>query len=179
MKPLLLIACTYTIFVLHSALARDLAIAGFAPHLILAGLIVMTVRVSRAQGVLLAASMGLLADCLTEGPLGPNLICCTLVSAVLPQVASKWRDRIPLKLAVTSIPLIGCALLVSPVWHSFAGGRTIDVVVLAINATGSALYTAMLVCVVAWAVQFIVPGATERSTPSSPSVSNNWRMLTE
>ena len=77
------------------------------------------------------------------------------------------------------MPLVACALLVSPFWHCLAGGRTLDVVALAINAAGSALYTAIVVFVVSYVIRLVVPGTAERSTAASPSVSNNWRMLTE
>lgn len=179
MKHIILVVCIYSIVVLHSALARDLAVSGFAPHLILAGLVVITVHVSRAQGIFLAALLGLTADCLAEGRLGLNLIGWVIAAAILQRAASPRGVPVPWKLAASSMPLVWGLLFGGQWLGSLADGRNIALAVLAIQSAGAALYTALIVAVAAYAVRMLVPVATEHAAPAGPTVSNTWRMLTE
>ncbi len=179
MKFVLVAACTYAIFVLHSALAHDLTIAGIAPHLVLAGLVVIVVRVGHVQGMLLAATWGALADCISEGRLGPNIVCYAIATLILHRTANQSRINSTWSLAALSLPLIGSVLLIGQFWRSFADGRTIDFARLAVNSAGSAVYTSIIVAGAAYVLRLIVSGSTERPDPASPSVSNRWRMLTE
>ena len=74
---------TYLIFVLHSALRTMFSRRGYAPHLVLAGLILMCARNAGRAGICLAALWGLLADCLSEGRLGPGLMIFVLSAFVI------------------------------------------------------------------------------------------------
>ncbi|HEY3968397.1 MAG TPA: rod shape-determining protein MreD [Planctomycetaceae bacterium] len=179
MKFVLIAACTYAICALHSAIAHDLAIAGIAPHLILAGLVVIVVRVGQAQGVLLAAVWGVLADCLSEGRLGPQIVCYAIATLILRYAANQSRINSTWSLAALSLPLIGSVLLINQVCRSFADGRSIDFVPLAIHSAGSALYTGVIVMGAAYVIRLFASDVTERSATASHSVSNQWRMLTE
>lgn len=179
MKLLIIATCTYAIFVLHAAFARDLAISGIAPHLILAGLVVISVRVGAAQGMLLAAVWGLLADCLTEGRLGPHVVCFAIVVGILHRNRNQRRSSDSWKLAALSIPMVWGVLLAVQFWHSLAEGRTRDFTAVAIHAAGSAVYTGLVVAGAAYALRHVAPASADRTDPSSPSVSNKWRMLTE
>lgn len=179
MKPFLIAICTYAIFVLHSALARDLAISGITPHIILAGLIVMSARVGAPQGVLLAAGWGLLADCLAEGRLGPAMICYVFVAISLHRGTRRWKTSAPWKYAALSIPLIWGSLIACEFLRGFPTGRFPDLAAVAFHAAGCAVYTGLLAAAADRAIRFAMPGLKAELPPSAPAVSNKWRMLTE
>jgi rod shape-determining protein MreD len=179
MKLLILTTVTYTIFVLQASLAREVAIFGITPHLVLAGLALMTVHSARAQAVLQAAVWGLLADCVTEGRLGPQMVCFTIFAVILQHTANRRWINVPWKLAASSIPLVSGALLVDQLSRALVGGRAIDYLALAIQAVGSAVYTGLIVLGAAYTLRYMAPASTERTAPSAPCVSNKWRMLTE
>jgi rod shape-determining protein MreD len=179
MKIILLAALTYTIFALQASIARDLTLAGFAPNFVLAALILLTTRITRAGGIWLAATWGLLADCLGDGRLGPHIACFILCILLLQCAKSRrWSDA-PWKLTMISLPLVAGTLLAELLLHSLADRRGIDVLAIAIHSTGTSLYTAFLVATVAFLWQQFSPAPVDRSESGPSSVSNSWRMLTE
>jgi rod shape-determining protein MreD len=178
MNLLIFITVTYTMFALQASLARDVAIFGFTPHLILAGLAVMTVRSACAQAMLQAAAWGLLADCVTEGRLGPQMVSFTIFAVMLQRTANRRSINVPWKLAASSIPLCWGALLADQLWRALADARPIDYVALTVQAAGSAIYTGLIALGAAYILRFCAPASTESTIPSAPCVSNKWRMLT-
>jgi hypothetical protein len=179
MKFLLLATVTYTIFSLHASIARDLAISRFVPHLILAGLAVMTVRRTLQESLVLAAVWGLLADCLSEGRLGPGIVSFAMFALILNRLPAPRQTIVPWKLASVSIPLVWCVLLGDQFLHNLADGRTNDWLAVAIQAAGSAIYTGLVVLAAAYGLEVVAPAPTQNIVSSAPSVSNHWRMLTE
>jgi cell shape-determining protein MreD len=180
MKILLLAAITYAIFALQSAIARDLTLAGFTPHLVLASLVLLTARMTRAGGIWLSAIWGLLADsCLGDGRLGPHIACFILFVLFL-QRAKAWQWCVtPWKLAAVSLPLVAATLFAEHLLRGMADRRGINVMAAAIQSAGIALYTMFIVAAMASLWQRFAPLPVDRGESRPASVSNSWRMLTE
>jgi rod shape-determining protein MreD len=178
MQWFLIVAWTYLVFVLHSSVAKGLAIGGCAPHLVLAGLILMAVRVSGRHGLLLAALWGLLSDCLSDARLGADIIGFVLTALVVQWCGMRLGRSSPWRLGGLSAVLIWCASVLSAGLRMHADGRVASLWACCVTALGSALYTGALVGIASLAER-----STGRSTTSesaaAPSVSNKWRMLTE
>ena len=171
-------AWTYLMFVLQSSMAHGLSIGGCAPHLVLAGLILMAVRLSGRNGLLLAALWGLLSDCLSDARLGADVIGFVLVTLV-----AQWGDvrlglRSPWRLGGLSVVLVWSASVLSNGLRMHADGRLASFRSFCITALGSALYTGAIVGIASLVARFIDRKATSDSA-AAPAVSNKWRMLTE
>ena len=114
---------TYLVFAVHSVVASSLAVAGYAPHLVLAGLILMTSRMAGRQGLLAAGLWGLLADCLTEGRLGAGIVCFSLSTWLLQRCTGRRISSVPWRIAVFSVPLIGADIVAELRAAGFLVGR--------------------------------------------------------
>ena len=180
---MLVTACSYAIFVLHSAVARDLAIAGFAPHLILAGLIVVIVlRVGHAQGVLLAAIWGILADCLKPKAASvPTSFASRLLRLILQphgriirRIKSPWEPREHIAPLIGSRAADGASAAAAGRWSHPSISWPLPSIRPDLLCTRASLSQERPLL-----LQLIVSGSTGRPAPASPSVSNRWRMLTE
>ncbi|MBI3865961.1 MAG: hypothetical protein HY290_29140 [Planctomycetia bacterium] len=179
MKYLTLCICTYTVFVLHTSLARDLAIAGFAPHLVLAGLAIVALRTSGNDTLFFAAVWGFLADCLSEGRLGPGIIFYSLAALILRQAATGWKVKMPWAYAALVAPVCWGAIVGNQILRSFADGMATDFALAALRASGSAVYTAAIVAAATAAWRRIAGHNPEAINTGTLPVSNHWRMLTE
>jgi rod shape-determining protein MreD len=168
-------AWTYLILVLHTGVARDLAIAGCAPHLLLAGLILLVVRTSVREGMILAAVWGLLSDCLAGDPLGPDVIAFTFVAYMIRR-ASRANHLAAWGMGLEWALCAWGALLVSMSLRMLGDGHVPAVAALPARTAGPAIYTAGLVAILSVAVRLV------RGAPSSdeggPAVFNQWRRLT-
>ena len=170
---------TYLVFALHSGVASSLAVAGYAPQLVLAGLVLMTSRMAGRQGLLAAALWGLLADCLTEGRLGAGIVCFSLSTWLLQRCTGRSNSSVPWRIAVFSVPLIWADLVAMAVLRGLSDGRPIDLRGLCIHAAGSAVYTGMIIGAAEFAIRFVRGSSTEDAANASPTVSNKWKMLTD
>src|SRR5260370_22628206 len=145
MKWFWIIAWTYLIFVLQSSVARELVIGGCTPHLVLAGLILMAVRASTRNGLLLAALWGLLSDCLSDARLGADIIGFVLAALVVQWGSIRLGLSSPWRLGGLSSVLVWCAIVLSVGLRMHADGRIVSLSACYITALGSALYTGAVV----------------------------------
>jgi rod shape-determining protein MreD len=175
---LLIFAWTYLVFVLQSSVARELAIGGCAPHLLLAGLILMTARVSGRTGLLLAAFWGLLSDCLSDARLGADVIGFVLIAWVVQWGGIRLGLSSPWRLGALSAVLIWCAGMLSACLQMHADGRVASLWAFCVISLRTGLYTGAVVGIASLAAHFI-GRRTARDLAAVPSVSNKWRMLTE
>jgi cell shape-determining protein MreD len=183
MKWLSITGWTYLVFALHAGFAREMAIGACAPHLILAGLVLMVLRLNGRDGIALAAGWGFLSDCLVEGRLGADVVVFVLAAGVVRQLSVRWSLRVPWRAGAFSIGLVWGAVVASTAVRMLADGiladgRTLDLATLAIPAAGSAIYTGVLVAVLSLAASLVGRDRTDDAT-AVPAVSNRWRMLTE
>ncbi len=178
MRWISICAWTYLMFVLQSSIAQGLSIGGCAPHLALAGLILMAVRVSGRSGLLLAALWGLLSDCLSDARLGADVIGFVLVTLVAQWGSIRLGLNSPWRLGGLSVVLVWCVSVLSTGLRMHADGRVASLSACCLTALGSALYTGAVVGIASHAACFIGRSKTSDST-AAPSVSNKWRMLTE
>jgi len=179
MKWLWITGWTYLVFVLHSGFARELAIAGCTPHLILAGLILMTVRSGGRQGILLAGGWGLLSDSLTDGRLGVDVVHLTLAALAVQQVHARWPLSSAWRLGALSVVVVWAEVVASTSVRMLSGGQSPHLPAIVPHAAGPALYTALVVAGMSFAAQIVLRRSTEVIEASAPTVSNKWRMLTE
>lgn len=177
MKWPIVIIATYAAFVLQTAVARDLAVCGFAPRLDLAALIVVTAQVGGVPALLLAAAWGFLADCFTAGPLGTNVACFAVLACALQRAVARWRIASARRLAAATVPLVWCCVVAGELPRAATGAGPVDLGALALAAAGTALYTAVVVAAAAFALRVASPG--ENEPRRATRVLNNWRMLTE
>jgi rod shape-determining protein MreD len=173
-----IVAWTYLVFVLQSSVAQGLSIGGFAPHLVLAGLILMAVRVSGRNGLLLAALWGLLSDCLSDSRLGADVIGFVVAVLIVQWGGIRLGLNSPWRLSGLSAVLIWCASVLSAGLRIHADGRAANLWACCVTALGSAFYTGALVGITSLAARFI-GRSTTRESAAAPAVSNKWRMLTE
>jgi rod shape-determining protein MreD len=183
MRWLWIISWSYLIFVLHSGFARELRIGGCVPHLLLAGLILMTVRTAGSLGtgrlgICLAALWGLLSDCLTDGRLGADVITFVLVAFVIRQMHARWGLTSPARAGVVTAALVAAALVASTSLRLLPDGRIPDLAALGTYAAGSAAYTGFLAALGSLAARIVWREPMGDDAAASPAVSNKWRMLT-
>jgi rod shape-determining protein MreD len=148
------------------------------PHLVLAGLILMAVRVSGRQGLPLAAIWGLLSDCLSDARLGADVIGFVFAVLVVQWGGFRLGLSSPWRLGVLSVALVWCSSTLSVWLRMYAEGRADSLSAYCVTALGSALYTGAVVGIASLAARFI---SRQKAgvTAAAPAVSNKWRMLTE
>ncbi len=173
-----IILWTYLIFVLQSGFAHAMPIGGYAPHLLLAGLTLMTVRTGGRPSLCLAAAWGMLSDCLTDGRFGADLVGYVLVAFVIGQCNARWDLTSPARAGVVTIVIVGVVQVASIIRHLPPDGRLPDPGALGKFALGSALYTGLLVALVSLAARIVWPRPNGEGAAVSPAVFNKWRMLT-
>src|SRR5262249_24042348 len=179
MKWLWIVGWTYLIFVLHSGFAREVAIAGCTPNLILAGLVLMILRTTGHGAVAVAAVWGLLSDCLIEGRLGADVVSFLLTACAVRQLSVHWNLRSPWRAGAISIVLVWVELVASSNFRVLADGRTPDPAALALSAAGAAVYTGLLVAILSLAARLVWCDPSDDDAAAVRAVSNKWRMLTE
>lgn len=169
---------TYVVFTLHATLAASLAVAGFTPHLVLAGLCLLASRTTARQGLLTGALCGLLADGLTDGRLGTGVICFSLSTLMLQHVAGPSNRGLSWKLPALSVPLIFANIVGTAALRTLADGRPVDLGALCLAAAGSAVFTGILVAIAELVIRLMRGKAGDDAGVAAPTVSNRWRMLT-
>jgi rod shape-determining protein MreD len=170
---------TYLVFVLHSAVAARLAVAGYPPHLVLAGLILMARRMTPRQGLLAAALWGILTDCLTNGRLGAGIVCFSLTRWVLQRCLGRRSSSLPLRLAVCSTTLIWANIVGMAVLRGLSDGQAFDLRELCVTAAGSAVYTGIIIAAAEFANRYARGDSGGDDAVAAPTVLNRWKMLTE
>jgi rod shape-determining protein MreD len=170
-------AWTYVIFVLQTCAAHELAIGKCAPHLLLAGLMLMAARVSGRQLWYLAALWGFLSDCLSDACLGADVIGFVLAALLV-----KWGDmrlglNSPWQRGTLAAALVWCSVILSTKLR-MPSDQSVSLWTLSIAALGTAVYTGALVGLASRAACLI--GMQKRpGSQAATVVSNSWRMLTE
>lgn len=178
MKWLILVLWTYVAFVVQSSFASKLAIAGCAPHFVLAGLILAILHFSASQAVLLAACWGLISDCLSNGRLGVDVACFAVSALAIQSLLARKHLGSQARLAA----LTGFLVLANVIGS--AGLRSVSDVdgpafaALCGRAAGSAAYTAALIALVSFSGMVFRRPSLADTAAGGPSVSNRWRMLT-
>jgi rod shape-determining protein MreD len=174
-----ILAWTYLIFVLHTGLVRSLAAGGCTPHLVLAGLVLMSLRTSGREGLALAAGWGLLSDCLADGRLGPEVVAFVLATFVISHLSRRWNLKSPVMAGAAACAIVWGTPAISAGLRMFPDGRNSVLAAPVWLAAGSALYTGILVAAVTLAARLIVRSPAGVDPATVPKMSNKWRMLTE
>ena len=170
---------TYFVFALHSSVATRLTIAGYTPHLVLAGWMLMAQRMTPRHGLLAAVLWGLLTDCLTNGRLGAGIVCFTLSTWVLQRCLGRRDNSFLLRLTVLSAPLIWADIVGMAVLRGLSDGHSIDLRAQCVQAAGSAIYTGIIVSAAEFVIRYLRGNGTRDARLAVPTVSNRWKMLTD
>lgn len=170
---------TYFVFTLHSTLAVSLAVAGFTPHLVLAGLTLLVSRTTARQGLLTAALWGLLADCLTDGRSGAGVICFSLTTWILQKFMEPANYGPTWKILALSVPVTFANIVGTAALRTLADGHLVDLREFCLLAAGSAVFTGILVAIAEPAIRLVRGKGREEVGVVVPTVSNRWRMLTD
>ena len=145
MQNILLISLsTYLVFVLDSSLAPVMKIGDYRPHFTLAALVILPTRLGGAAAVLVAAFWGLLADCLADTRLGPNLACFALCAFALGHVQARRARPSFLRWGTASFAVTFVGLVASNGLRTLGSLRMADFGSLTACAAGSALYTSLV-----------------------------------
>ena len=135
---------TYLVFVLDSSLAPVMKIGDYRPYFALAALVLLPTRLGGAAAVLVAAIWGLLADCLADARLGPDLVCFALCAFALGRMPAPRGQRSWLIWSAAAFAVTFFDLVASNGLRTFRVWQTADLAPLATRAAGSALYTAFV-----------------------------------
>jgi rod shape-determining protein MreD len=179
MRWLWIFASTYLLFVLQTGFARHLEIVGYAPHLVLAGIFCLAVRMPGRGGLVVAAGWGLVSDCLTDGRLGPDLVTFVLAAHFIQQLSCRWNLETPGRAGVLSAAIIWAVLVVSTALRTLPDGHIPNLAALARSAAGTAIYTSLLVAAATLAARLVRRSTNGSDTVPVATVSNQWRMLAE
>ncbi len=170
---------TYLVFVLQSAFASHLAIAGYAPQLVIAGLVLIVAHIAGRQGIFLAAIWGLISDCQTDGRIGLHLCCFVSLMFVTQQMHAWWKSSSPVKPGALAATFVFAHGIASVCFVRLLDGQPPEVSVVCVQAAGSALFTGLFVSGAVLAARFVVPRTPADVVGAAPTVSNKWHMLTE
>jgi len=179
MRWLWILAWTYLVFTVQTAFASSLAIGGCAPHLVLAGVVLMTRRVPERTGLVVAGVWGLLSDCLTDGRLGPDVVAFVLAAALMSRLSDRWNLKSPGISAAAGVAIVWVALVISAALRMVPDGRIHALATLAGHAARSAIWTGALVAIATLAARLVLRSPAESDPAATPPMSNKWRMLTE
>ena len=179
MRWLWIVMWTYLVFALHTGFAREMQIAGCVPHLMLAGLVLMTIRIPGRARHFVAAGWGIISDCLTEGRMGADVVAFVLAAYCIRCMSPRWNLESPLRAGMLSGLIVWAVIAVSTVVRMLPDGHLPGLALLGRHAAGSAIYTAVLVAAASRAAR-LLGRSPDRSDPAAvPTVLNKWRMLAE
>lgn len=170
---------TYIALTLHSTMAASLAIAGFTPHLVLAGLSLLAARAAPRQALFTGALWGILADCLADGRLGAGMICFSLSTWVLQRCTGGPNRGPSWKLAIWSVPVIFADIVAMAALRTHFDVHPVDWQGLCLYAARSAVFTGILIAIAEFAINLVRGRSIVDPTIAAPTVSNKWRMLTD
>jgi rod shape-determining protein MreD len=142
-------------------------------------MVLMTVRTGGRQHVFFAAGWGLLLDCLGEGRMGVNLVALTLAALAVQSFQAQWPLNSLWRAGVVAAIVVGIEFGVSTVLLILAAGLGPDLRMIVTHAAGSALYSGIVIAVLLRASQMVLRQPSLTAGGIVPTVSNNWRMLTE
>jgi len=179
MKWLLVVPATYLVFALQTGLADSLTIGGCVPNLPLAGLLIMASRGSGWRQLVTAAAWGLIADCLADGRLGPDLIAFAVCLVVFERCHMRWNLGSYWRLVAMSIPLVLLETAVTGALRASLDGHAVDFQRLCLFAAGSTVWTVVVVAGLAFVGALVGNRAHYGNETAAPALSNRWRMLTE
>ena len=176
---LLLLPWTYAVFVLHTALGAELAVWNVGPPLTVTSLLVTVGMLDDDRAIILAAIWGLLADTLSVGPLGIELIAFPIAAMLL------RYGRRSFSMTSSTIGALLVGLLVGAETGAAAAVRELCSTqathwpLVGMHAAVSCVYALPLAFVMLWCCQRLRRVSAWRRAPASAAdVSNSWRMLT-
>jgi len=175
----LLLPWTYAVFVLHTAVGAELAVWNVGPPLIVTALLVTVGLLKDDRAILLAAVWGFLADALSAGPLGVELVTFPLATLLL----LYWRRVFTVKSSVVGALLVGllagAETGVATAIRELSSTQVTHWPLVGMQAAISLLYALPLAFVMLWCCQRLRSVSVWREVPASAAnVSNSWRMLT-
>ena len=177
-KWISLIALTYTLFVLQGSLAPALAVQGVTPHLVLAALVPLVLRMPARLGLAIAATWGLLCDCLAADGMGAHLIAFGLIALALQLLRRQSLLTSPLAVTLPGLLLMSAglaAVTAVQAWHARqAFDRT-----LFIPPAQMALYSSLILLALLLVGKLLTRSFVSGAPTSADPVANRWKMLTE
>lgn len=177
--PLLLLPWTYAVFVLHTALGADLAVLQVGPPLIVTALLVTVDMLDDDSAMILAAIWGFLADAVSAGPLGIELVAF-LVAALLVRY---WRQVFSIQSSMAGALLVGMLAGVetgvATAIRELNSTQSAHWPAVGMHAAVSLVYALPIAFVMLWICQRLRSVSVWNEGPTSAAnVSNSWRMLT-
>lgn len=180
MKAIGLILWTYAVFSLHAGLGDSVGYGSHHVHVLWLALMPTVMRLGEREGLVLAATWGLLADCLTSSPLGIDLVGFTVTATVIQRLRRLNEFRSLFTTALLMATVVFCEVAFADGLRLALAGVTSDVTNLAIHSLTIGATTSLLGFVFACAIRLIwrpqITTSDERS--NTHVVTNRWRMLT-
>lgn len=169
---------SYVAIVAETSIAPLLGWGALTPRPVLAALVCIVWRANGRAGLLLAAVWGLIADGLSTGPLGVDVILFVVAAAVVQTL----RVRLPSRSLVIGffagvmaflVPIAGTSVRLA------VENQTIDWERMCIAAAGTACSTGLLATTLVFAWHVLFGRDANVDHESIAHVSNRWKMLTE
>jgi rod shape-determining protein MreD len=178
MSILLALVATYVTFVLDTSVTPLFSWTGVAPQIALATLVGIVWRSESRCGLSLAAAWGMIADGLSQGPLGIDLIVYVATAAFIQSVRSRAPDSLLLAgmttgLVAFAVPIVDSSLRLA------IDRESIDIESMCLAGAGPACATAVLAISLLVVLRSVRGRPTDASNDPIAHVSNRWRMLTE
>ena len=180
MKVVWLTSWTYAVFALHAGLGDSVGCGSFHVHGLWLALVPTVMRLGEREGLLLAATWGLLADCLTSSPLGIDLVGFTVATTAIQRLRRLNEFRSLFARALLTATVVFAEVAVADGLRLMLAGVTSDVTNLAVHSLSTGATTAAVGFVIGCAIRLMWRPQTTMSDERSRSrvVTNRWRMLT-
>jgi rod shape-determining protein MreD len=178
MSVLFGIFATYVVFVCETSLLPLLGWGAFAPRPVFAALVWSVWRSESRMGLLIAAICGLIADGLSTGPLGIDVVVYVVAAGIVQSIRARsanstWVIGATTALIAFAIPVAGISL------RRAIEQQSSEIERLCLAAAGSACSTAVLAAILFCTGRLVFGRPAIMDNGSIAHVANRWRMLTE
>lgn len=180
MKVISLTLWTYAAFALHAGLGSDVAYGPLRVHVLWLLLIPTVKRLTERDGLLAAATWGLLADCLTSSPLGIDLVGFTVAASLIQRLRRLNEMRSLFATTLLAVGVVSAEVATADAMRLVLAGVSIDVADLAVRSLATGAATAgsgFVIGCVTRLVWWRRPDANDARSATN-IVTNRWRMLT-
>jgi len=179
LKHIGLILLTYLAMVLETGVRPLIAIGPATPVFLPLVLLVVIFTVEGRSAVFWAASIGLLADCLTPEKPGIGLICATITLFIMQRRLFLRPAKSFFSIAINGFGTVFGFLLMSRTIRIISSGRSFETVSQFTTTAGAAFYS-MVIGMVVLGCFLVVRRIFSRILPSViPRRASRWEMLVE
>jgi rod shape-determining protein MreD len=162
----------------QATLPSGVAWSGAVPNILLLGAVTAAVALDATAGLLFAAVLGLLSDCLAPAGLGIDLILFTLAAAALQRMRSRSGATL-FGLRVLSLVAVVAVACGDVALRAFQEAAQSDLEACCTLALGTAASSVLVMVLCVWPWSLIAGLQTQdRRAGAHDRFQNRWKMLT-